>query len=254
MPRMANPTADQTAKNAQEMLKDLVWPPADRPGAGISLANLLVALQLLATDEDRADAVKAGQKWDADTPGSLQVLKSGVTGVTKWWAKRAGVLGGAAGALAAVSGVVIGAVKPFREALGEPLVVALIGGGALILSATLLALAHFVNADLTARAHATAARSAARAEVAATFLRAAAASSSDGGDRRDRGRSGGDTLRQELLAVFAASDHVYVRTKGSSSWVEATGMQVGEEDFQVRTANGDWKPLAEVQYWTTDPR
>jgi hypothetical protein len=249
MRRMANGTADQTAKNAQDLLKDLLWPPADRPGTGISLANLLIALQLLATDEDRADAVKPGQKWDAETPGSLQVLKSGVTGVAKWWTKRAGVVGGATGVLAAISGVVIGAVKPFREALGEPLVVALIGGGALILSATLLALAHFVHGDLTARARATAARSAARAEVAATFLRLSGAPPSVAG-----ARPGGDTLRHELVAVFGASDQVYVRTKGSSTWVEMTGMKVGEEDFQVRTANGDWKPVAEVQYWTTDPR
>ena len=182
--RHMNQPIDQTPTNAQQTLDGLKWPRTTTDvRAQISLADLLIALQFLGTDAERVGAVQPGRKWDSDTPGSLQVLKSGVTGATKWWTKRAGAIGGATGVLAAVGGVVIGAIEPFRNALGEPLVVALIGGGALILAATLLSLAHFVNGDLMARAQATAARSAARAEVAATYLRTTAPDR-----RRRRGR------------------------------------------------------------------
>jgi len=240
--------ADQTPNDAQQMLEGLTWPAAAPHGGGqISLANLLIALQFLGTDADRETAARSGQRWDQDTPGSLQVLKSGVTGVTKWWTKRAGVVGGAVGVLAAVGGVVIGAIKPFREALGESVIVALVGGGALILSATVLALAHFVNGDLMARAQATAARSAGRAEVVATFLRTAAAPPIRDAPAAEAG------LRQELVAALSAFDHVHVRVKHSPDWTEATAIQRCAEGFQVRVTGGDWKPLAQIEQYTTDP-
>jgi hypothetical protein len=238
---MATPTSGPAPQDAQQMLAGLKWP--DDHGR-VSLAELLIALQFLGTDADRGKAVADDQRWDESTPASLQVIKSGVTEVTKWWAKRAGAIGGAAGLLAAIGGVVIGAVRPFREALGEPSVITLIAGGALILSATVLALAQFVNGDLMARAQATSARSTARAGVASTFLQTMS--------KQPGGGDGGD-LRQELLAAFGAFEHVHVKVKGGSAWAEATAIQRAGEGFQVRITGGDWKPLAEIEQYTTDP-
>ncbi|GLY92837.1 hypothetical protein Acsp02_00930 [Actinoplanes sp. NBRC 103695] len=222
---------------AKDTLDKLTWPPS-KPD-GVSLIELVTALQFLATDEDRAKGV-AETKWDADTPGSLQVIKSGVTSMTKWWLKRAGAAGGAAGLLAAVGGVIIGSVKPFRDSLGEPMAVALVAAGAVIISATVLALAHFVTGDLRARSYATAARTAARAEVARAYLT---------GPTTPAETPAG--LQAELIAAFGAFDEVYVKVKGEQGWLEAIGVRRGAEGFQLRLKDGDWKPLGEVEQYTT---
>lgn len=221
----------------KDTLDKLTWPPS-HPN-GVSLIDLVTALQFLSTDEDRAKGV-AETTWDADTPGSLQVIKSGVTSVTKWWLKRAGAAGGAAGLLAAVGGVVIGSVKPFRDALGEPMAVALVAAGAVIISATVLALAHFVTGDLRARSYATAARTAARADVARAYLGGPIA-----------GPAPSAEMQVELIAAFGAFDEVHVKVKGEQGWLEAVGVRRGVEGFQVRLKDGDWKPLGEVEQYTT---
>ncbi|MFG1606714.1 hypothetical protein [Actinoplanes sp. NPDC049265] len=221
---------------SKDTLDKLTWPPS-KPD-GVSLIDLVTALQFLATDEDRAKGVKE-TRWDADTPGSLQVIKSGVTSMTKWWLKRAGAAGGAAGLLAAISGVLISSFEPFRNSLGVPMAVALVAAGAVIISATVLALAHFVTGDLRARSYATAARTAARADVARAYL-AGPGSVETPGD-----------LRLELIAAFGAFDDVHVRVKGEQAWAEAVGVRRGSEGFQVRLKDGDWKPLAEIEQYTT---
>lgn len=225
---------------SKDTLDKLTWPPS-KPD-GVSLIELVTALQFLATDEDRDKGVKQ-TRWDADTPGSLQVLKSGVTSVTRWWLKRAGAAGGAAGLLAAVGGVIISSVTPFRDTLGEPIAVALVGAGSLIIAATVLALAHFVTGDLRARSYATAARTAARADVASAYLTGTAAGERAGEPAAD--------LRLELIAAFGAFDSVHVRVRGEHAWVEAIGVRRGSEGFQVRLKDGDWKPLAEIEQYTT---
>jgi hypothetical protein len=247
MPGVAPEKDDSTAaQDAHTTLDKLTW-----PSSGVALSELLTALQFLGTDPQRQDAVKQ-VAWDAATPGSLQVLKSGVTNLTKWWVKRAGVAGGAAGALATLAGLVISAVEPFRKALGEPIAVALVAGGALIGAATVLALATFVTGDLRARAQATAARTAARAQVAAEFLRTAGPPAA-GGATDPAGAAGvgpAVDLRAEIAAAIGAFGAVQVRLRDDRTWVEALGMRNTGEGFQILLADGDWRAVTDVEQYT----
>lgn len=160
-----------SAKTAS--LEGLRWPvPAsDLSGAGVplSLDTLLQSLQLVGTDEDREAAT--GKSWGQDTPASIQVIKSGALGITKYSIAWVGTLGGVAGAGTAITGV----VTAFTGSVGEPVAIALLASAALILSAVALALAIFVKGDLEARGIATAARHQGRADVAAAFLAATGA-------------------------------------------------------------------------------
>jgi len=226
--------------DAKTSLDGLTW-----PGSTVSLSGLLAGLQFIGTDVARQDA--AGQKaWDAETPGSLQVLKSGVTNLTRIWLKRAGAVGGGTALLTGIGGTVIAVVEPFRKALGEPIAITLLAATALIISATVLAAALFVTGDLQARAQATAARTAARAEVAATFLRAVAP--------LPRPDLGSPDVRAEVIALIGAFKKLYVRTRTEPSWHEADAVrQDGSEGFQIHLKSGDWVPLAQVENYTTLP-
>ena len=134
------------------------------------LASLLPGLQLLASDEDREASVKS-KGWASDTPPSMQVIKSGALSITTTWTKR--VTGAGVGLSVVLGGVATG-VATLTDGLTPAVGAALVGGIALVASATALALAIFVKADLDARGRATAARHAGRAEVAAAFLAATA--------------------------------------------------------------------------------
>ena len=101
----------------------------------------------------------------------MQVIKSGALSITKTWTKR--VTGAGIGVSVVLGGVGSG-VAALTDGLTPAIGAALVGGIALVASATALALAIFIKADLDARGAATAARHAGRAEVAAAFLSATA--------------------------------------------------------------------------------
>ena len=149
--------ADEPKK--AEPLDGLVWArPASATDPQVGLYALLTSLQLLATDTGRQEAAD-NTKWDAETPASMQVIKSGALSITKRWTKIVSRVGGG---VSGVLAVVAGYVATVREDLGDAVTVALIGAAALLGAATAIALALFVKGDLEARGQATAARHAAR--------------------------------------------------------------------------------------------
>ena len=157
-----------SAKTAD--LKSLKWPTAavDLTGDGVPvpLDKLLQSLQLVATDEDRD--ISTAKSWKAETPASMQVIKSGALGITKNSIAWVGSVGGITGASTAIAGV----LTTFVGDVGEPVTIALMGSAALILSSVAIALALFVKGDLEARGVATAARHQGRADVVSAFLAA----------------------------------------------------------------------------------
>jgi hypothetical protein len=156
---------------AESKLDGLVWAePGPSGDQAVPLAQLLQGLQLMASDDDREAAARSSG-WAAETPPSMQVIKSGALSITKTWTKR--VTGAGIGA-SVVLGAVGSGVAALTDGLTPAVGAALVGGIALVASATALALAIFVKADLDARGQATAARHAGRAEVAAAFLSATA--------------------------------------------------------------------------------
>jgi len=230
-----------------ETLKDLKWAvPAQDVGEKVGLDEFLIALQLLATDSDRQKAVNLG--WRGKTPASMQSIKSGATGLTRWWASAVATGGGITGLVGGVSALLAGAATE----VGDAVLVALIGGSALVLAATALALALFVKGDLEARGTAAAARHAGRAEVAAMFLRA-----TTGIPKADAGKmlSTSDTLLQNLLQAMAAfPNNMQAKTTHNPNWTLVTGVRTHPTyRAQIGFQGGEWVAIDEVRDYRNKP-
>lgn len=234
-------------------LKGLKWPVSAVDLTGddvpVRLDKLLQSLQLLGTDDDR-EATTA-QAWNAETPPSLQVIKSGSLAITKKsivWVKN---YGGIAGLLAAVGGV----VSSFSGQVGKPVTVALIGSAALILSSVAIALGLLVKGDLEARGAATAARHQGRAEVAAAFLAATAAMPA--GKAPEAEPSNERTLLDDFLeALRAYPDKVRVTTatKGTPVAVKQVWRDTRHKELRLLVGTDgaqDEIGLSEITGFTT---
>ena len=217
-------------------------PGIDVPdGDAVPLDTLLQALQLAASDEDRRAATDADNKWDAPTPPSMQVIKSGALTLTSTVTKRLAAFGGVGGALTALAGV----ISPFVADVGEPVTVALIGAAAVILSAVAISLALVVNGDLEARGVATASRHAGRARVAASFLEATAAMPTKLGDARP-------SLVSDLLAAMAIYPNgtkVTTARHQQPTLVEGMDRRGADQALGLKL-KGDWVGLDEVTGFT----
>ena len=233
-------------------LSTLTWPRAARdvPATeAVSLDVLLQALQLASKDEDRKAATARGIKWDAPTPASMQVIKSGTLGITKTGTKFVAGLGGGTGLLA----VIAGTVTAFMDEVGEPVTVTLFAGAAVLLSAVVLALALFVSGDLQARGVATAARHAGRSEVASAFLNATATMP---GSEPRAPTAQATSMATDFLAAFTAlpgKTQVTTRRYDTPTLVTAVARTPDDTQLQLKLANGDWVGVDEITRFTTEP-
>jgi hypothetical protein len=221
---------------AKEMLGPLEWAvPAPDLKENVKLQNLLIGLQLLGTDEQRVQAASKG--WNDETPGSIQVIRSGAMGITRWWARLTRWVAGAGG-VTAVLGTAAGTITNVRDTLGEPLIVALVAGGAAVTAAALLSAALLIKGDLEARGVATAARHSGRAEVAAAFLTGTAALP---------GQAKGEALAAELAAAMAGGQPVSVQCRGIPDSQRLTALsRFADGGFQVNFGGDLWKPIDDV--------
>ncbi|WP_412751974.1 hypothetical protein [Krasilnikovia sp. M28-CT-15] len=218
-------------------LDELKWGRSPQEADEVGLASLLMALQLLADDKDREGAVSAS--WNADTPPSVQAIKSGATAITRAMTKW---VGGAGGVTAAVSAGA--AIVAQVNHLGQAVVVALIGSAALLGSGVAIACALLISGDLRARGEATAARHAGRAEVASAFLRATATTPMV------------NQVHQTdiLFALSSFPGKVRLIAKGDNHAELATGIRTqSDHRVQIGTKSGDWKFLEEIEGYTTSP-
>ena len=221
---------------AEEKLRPLEWAvPAPDLENHVHLQDLLIGLQLLGTDEQRVQASNNG--WNTDTPGSIQVIKSGAMGITRWWARLTRWIAGAGG-VAAVLGTAAGTITDVRDTLGEPLIVAVVGGGAVVTAAALLSAALLIKGDLEARGIATAGRHTGRAEVAAAFLTGTAALP---------GRAQGEILAAELAAAMAGGLPVSVQIRGIPEGQRLVALsRFADGGYQVNLGGDVWKPIEDV--------
>lgn len=224
-----------------EKVNVLKWAvPARDVEPTVSLPLLLQALQLLATDEDRT-AAAAQTQWDAETPGSMQVIKSGALEITKAQTKLVTRFGGGAGVVAAVTAGITG----FRDDVGQPITVALIASAALLLSSVAIALALFVKGDLEARGRATAARHSGRAEVAAAFLSATAGlpakSATNGASTVDAGA-------RVLQALAAFPGRLKASTGEYTTALLVTNIRLSSKTkaLELQLDNKDWVEVGDV--------
>src|SRR5262249_29243816 len=146
------------------------------------------------------------KRWDGETPGSLQVIKSGATALTQAWTKWARKAGGAAAALSIISGGIGAFIRNLNVPV--PVVFALVVGGFTLAAAIAVSVALAISADLRARGIATAASTEGKAAVATEFLR---------GQRSAAAQPAGDgalgTAENALLFAVASRWTVMVCTK-----------------------------------------
>ena len=235
-------------------LGGLGWPTtaADGTTGSLSLEQLLQALQLLATDTDRKQSTKSSLSWDADTPASIQVIKSGVLGITRNRSKLVTWWGGGA----ALASLVAAPLNQLVFQVGEALTVCLVASAALLLGAAFVAIAIIVRADLEARGAATAGRHQGRAGVAAAFLVATALPRSGSGTEVVPAGAGSTPLAADLLLVlsaFAGRVRVTTRRYTTSVLVAAVSRSSDDEEVELLLDNGDWVGLGDVTGFTTAP-
>lgn len=125
------------------------------------VTNLLRALSLL---PKRGEVTGPGAAFTG-TPDSVSVIESGATALSKWWA---------AGAGAAILGLWTSVGRWWAIQTG-PIQVGVLWAAALTSVALVLGLAYIVGSDVRGRAAATVATLEARATVAQSFIREAAA-------------------------------------------------------------------------------
>ncbi|WP_322769126.1 hypothetical protein [Frankia sp. Cr1] len=237
-------TAAQKASEpaAGDPLNEFRWADAAPDAtAKIGLTDLLVRLQLMATDAARNTAAD-NDGWWAKTPPSMQVIRSGTQAITKWWATAVAAVGGLSGLAATIYGFVAAA----RDAIGDAVLAALIGGASLVLSATAIAVSLFVKADLGSRGNATAARHAGRAEVAAAFLQATATL-----PRKDPDGLTSESLLR-ILTAFPNRLRVTTTSDPNLRLIKSVGVTSGGK-VQVELENKEWVLLENVDRYTTAP-
>ncbi|MGE5132998.1 MAG: hypothetical protein ACM32E_08830 [Gemmatimonadota bacterium] len=184
------------------------WPSAavsSDDDLGSPAAAFLVKLNLLEKDGE-LDQVGLFR-----TPPSLQVITAGGTALSKGSAAAVASLGGGAAVWAVVKG--FWTTQPGDQWL------AYIGAAALTIAAVVIALALIVRADVQARASATAAQYAARAETAVAFLQ---------------------TTQQ------IAAQHYVIQRNGTNIWLDVKSFEEDPARGVVAVIDGDRVPLQEI--------
>jgi hypothetical protein len=132
-------------------------------------AAFLRGLAVLESDpranDTEAEAVKTQDAF-ATTPYSLQLITGGTLALSRWASRTVAAIGGA--------GAVTGAVATVFGDLDGRGQVVLVGGASAVLAVALISIAIIVRSDVLARGTAQAAEYAARGNIAASFLHAAA--------------------------------------------------------------------------------
>jgi hypothetical protein len=156
------------------LIDGLAWAtPARDITDPVKLDNLLRGLRLLGSDDARAK--NKTLPWNGKTPASLQVIESGTLQVTQHLTKVAKAAGGWGSLVLVLSGgLTTGLQQAHVAGISNSVIVTLFGGAFVLASATAIALAVLVGADLLARGNASAARTSARGQVTAAFLQATA--------------------------------------------------------------------------------
>jgi len=133
------------------------WPKS----ASAGITDFLRELRAVGRPQDK-EQKDNGEVTLRNTPYSLQDLTSGATALTKVWTSLVAVVGGGA-ALTAL-------VRAFWSSLADSVRVALVLGGAALLSVIALAIALIVRGDVASRAAVRAARHQAESTIVATAL------------------------------------------------------------------------------------
>lgn len=196
------------------------WPigkayDASADDLSVPIRQLLYDLRLLENPDDERERGAL-----AETPQSLQVLTSGVTGVTNLYTKLATAVGGGGAVLAGLSSFWANFEKQ------PALAAALMGSAAVLGSAVAIAVALMVKGDVTGRALAHVAEYDARAAVVTAMLESIKSATPESPGVRETRYS--------------------IKKKGEIAWRRVKGFEFGATGVVART-EGDVVPATE---WT----
>jgi hypothetical protein len=233
--------------------------PDDRPLVGErrqELLDLAQKLQFMGSDSDRAALEKKASdeamKWDEATPVSFQVLKSGATAIAVQWTKQAKKYGGGAAAATAGAAVIASVIKAFPAAeVPNSILVTLIGAAAVLLSATAIAIAVIVAADLNGRSAVTVSRAEGRARLSAAYLDALTEADEAEGAAKKPAAASGEAMREtDLLLAAAGNWPVKVATKEQGEQ-EVTRVFMRDGKLRFNTAT-DTVSCEEIVSWSSE--
>src|SRR6266568_122906 len=200
----------------QLLLNTLKWDEStekDKPR--ITRSDVLACLRLLTADAARAKVDTAGS--GESVTGSAQVIKSGVSSITKWLTK----ISAGASVLTGLLAIVTGLITSIHRALAIPAIVALTGGGSLVLSAAAVAIALWVGGDPA--------------------------------------QPNADTQRPAvpfplLLTLSPLPTLLPVATKGHPELRTVAGLRHDrDEGLQLQLSDKDWIPVSQVEHWSSTP-
>jgi hypothetical protein len=212
--------------------------PVDATGDDLAapIVGLLRQLNMLETPTDVAEGVGPIK----GTPQSLQVITAGVLTTTKLIGGITGV-GGLGATIATAWGGLQAQELPWK--------IALIAAAAVLLSATIVALAIIIQSDVAGRSAATVAQYEGRAAVATSMLNASSTTtcctSGKAGNAPAKRPALDENGRRAMLIAIAA-ERTEVRFVDGTSFVEVNGVRRLDEGLQVRRIDGDWVSIERV--------
>ncbi len=187
------------------------------------VVQLLTDIHVLASE---ADFKKAGTAQAALTgpPESVAIIEAGATAASKVGSIAIGALGGLPAIVAVIEGIWGHESDPVR--------IAFVGGGALVLAAISIAIGIIISADVGGRAAGSAAEYHARALVASTFL------------RLSRRQAAGQLASASVPLIAGELHGLKARVKGGTDYTSVT---------QVGWYPGERRPVIKVGNQWVDP-
>lgn len=205
------------------------WPDGAYSTEGDDLSEPIQALlrDMHLLEQPAGDQAKVPWGLRNTTPFAMQVITAGSTALSKITTTVVAAFGGAA----ALGAAVLAFLQDDRNS--APLMLVLVGSVAVVLSATVLAIALIVRADLSARSAATSAEYRARAETAAALL-------------QGFGRSRPSPAPEPRYWTKTRNGTVYpvkgLVLKGGEIRLQAGGQELSPQDLDCLTAYADWQP------------
>jgi hypothetical protein len=211
---MASDGEVQWPGNAVSQKSDLAAPAVE----------LLHQLKLL-PDPSEDDLRKGPISAAINPPDSLQIIESSALAINKGWAAIVAAVGGGGALATALGGFYGGQPNGVKQAM--------IWGAAVVLAASVLAIALIIRSDVSGRAAATVATYRARADVVDVFLKLAAGAQVHKNSENSHA-SDTPTPQQSLLATLAGTGKLKVRLASEDTFHHVSSAIKSDHGIQLK--------------------
>lgn len=222
----------------QDTKLDVRWPgqATDPAGKDLSqpIARLLQDTSMLGDDKQQEGVAHASAAFTG-TPTAVAIVEAGATALSKWWAVAVAAVGG--------TSALFTAIRAFWGGLEPSVQITTIGATALIMAATIIAIAAIVRADVTTRGRGAVALYEARARVAGEFMRLTQAPRVQAGAE---GASSTEGVNMAAMATAALACGNDVTALGPQGWDSVRGVRGNAGMVEVKFPD-TWVPLSTIR-------